>query len=250
MCDPASALALSSLAVGVASSAYSYSQSNNQANQAASLANRNAELERNQQIEAYNAQQAQQRVELDRQAQDAAVQWERTSAQREAQYGAEDAQYRQLDKQTQAASSTAAVRAAEGGAGGLSVQSLMSDYIRQEMDSRLALDTERNSVALGGSNNFADYSTGQQRAYQDYNTNAATQARGINYGLQSGNYSLQNNLLRINDSRQTLATTGLNMASSAVSSGAMYYSMKQPTVAPNRLNSYSAAKTSTPKASL
>jgi hypothetical protein len=237
MCLPVAALAVASLAIGAASSAYSYYQSNQQANQAASLATQNQQLQQNAQVEQYNAAVAQQQTEFERQSQDASLQYQRSINERSAKIAANDAQYAQLDKATRDAASTASVRAAEGGVGGLSVDALMSDYWRGEMDSRLALDTERNSIAMQGSNNYYDYKTGQNRAVQDYNTNATNQYKNLQYAQQSGNYAYQNNLLRINDSRQTLAQTGLNLASSAVNSGAMYYQLKTPSAGPSRLPS-------------
>jgi hypothetical protein len=235
MCLPVAALAAASLAIGAASSAYSYYQSNQQANQAASLAAQNQQLQQNAQVDQYNAAVTQQRTELERQSQDASLQYQRSLNERNAKIAANDAQYAQLSKTTREAASTASVRAAEGGVGGMSVDALMSDYWRGELDSRLALDTERNSIAMQGSNNYYDYNTGQSRAYADYNTNAANQYKNLQYGQQSSTYAYQNNLLRINDSRQTLAQTGLNIASSAVNSGAMAYQLKNPQVAPSRL---------------
>lgn len=235
MCVPAAALAIGSLAIGAASSVYSYIQSNQQADQAASLAAQNQQLQQNAQLDQYNAAVAQQQIEFQRQSEDASIQYQRSLNERNAKIAANDAQYAQLSKVTREAASTTSVRAAEGGVGGLSVDSLMSDYWRGELDSRLALDTERNSIAMQGSNNYYDYTTGQKRAVQDFNTNAENQYKNYQYAKQSGNYAYQNNLLRINDSRQTLAQTGLNIASSAVNSGAMFYQLKQPTAGPSRL---------------
>jgi hypothetical protein len=224
-----------SLAIGAASSLYSYQQSNQQADAAASLAAQNQQLQQNAQVEQYNAAVTQQRIELERQSQDASLQYQRALNERNAKITTNDAQYTQLSKATREAASTAAVRAAEGGVGGLSVDALMSDYWRGELDSRLALDTDRNSIAMQGSNSLYDFKTGQTRAYDDFNTNASNQYKNLQYAQKSGNYAYQNNLLRINDSRQTLAQTGLNIASSAVNSGAMYYQLKQPSAGPSRL---------------
>jgi hypothetical protein len=235
MCEPATILAVSSFAVAAASSAYSAYQTNQQANQASSLAQQNYDLERKQQLEVYDAQVKQQQIEYDRQAQDASLQYQRTMEQRNAQVDAENAQYAQLSKQYQAASSTSAVRAAEGGVGGASVDALMSDYWRQELDSRLALDTERNAINMQASNNYLDYKTGQSRAAQDFLTNSKNQYNTLNYGLQSGNLNLSNQLLRINDSRTTVPQLGLNLASSAISSADTYYRLKPPTAGPSRL---------------
>lgn len=237
MCEPATIIAVSSLAIGAASSAYSYYQSNQQANQAASLAQQNYDLERQQQLAIYNQQVQQQQLEYDRQAQDAALQYQRSLTDRNMKLSAQDAQYEQMSRQYAGAASTAAVRAAEGGVGGLSVDALMSDYFRQELDSRLALDTERNSIAMQGSNNYYDYKTGIERTNQDFQTNSKNQYNTLQYALQSGNFGLQNQMLRINDSRQTLAQTGLNIASSAVNSGAMYYQLKPPSAGESRLPS-------------
>lgn len=234
MCEPVS---LSMLAIGAASSIYSYYQSNQQANQASSLAQQNYDLERQQQIDIYNAQVEQQRVEYDRQAQDAALQYQRALTQRSSQIDAQNAQYAQMSRQYQSASSTAAARAAEAGVGGLSVDALMSDYWRQELDSRLALDTERNAIDMQASNNYYDYNTGQERNRKDYLTNSQNQYNTFKYSLQSGNLGLQNQMLKINDARTTLPQLGLNLASSAVSSAETYYRIKPPTSGPSRLPS-------------
>lgn len=235
MCEPATIIAASSLAIGAASSVFSYVQSNQQADAAASLAQQNYDLERKQQIEIYNAQVEQQRLEYDRQARDAALQYQRSLTQQNAQIEAQNAQYSQLSRQYQGASSTAAARAAEAGVGGLSVDALMSDYWRQELDSRLALDTERNSVNMQGSNNYLDYKTGQERAREDYLTSSKNQYNTYNYSLQSGNLALQNNMLKINDSRTSPIQLGLNLASSTVDSAGLYYKLKPPTAGPSRI---------------
>jgi hypothetical protein len=242
MCEPASIIAVSSLAIGAASSAYSYYQSNQQANQASSLAQQSYDVERQQQTEIYNAQVRQQQIEYDRQAQDASLQYQRAMQQRNAQVDAQNAQYQQLSRQSQAASSTSLARAAEAGVGGLSVDALMSDYWRQELDSRLALDTERNAIDLQASNNYYDVKTGQERAREDYLTNSKNQYNTFKYGIESGNLGLANQMLKINDARTSTAQLGLNLASSAVSSADTYYRLKQPTPTASRLPSKSTAK--------
>jgi hypothetical protein len=242
MCEPASIIAVSSLAIGAASSAYSYYQSNQQANQAAGLAQQSYDLERQQQIEIYNAQVKQQQIEYDRQAQDSSLQYQRAMQQRNAQVDAQNAQYSQLSRQSQAASSTSLARAAEAGVGGLSVDALMSDYWRQELDSRLALDTERNAIDMQASNNYYDYKTGKERNQADFVTNSKNQYNTFKYGIESGNLGLQNQMLKINDARTSTAQLGLNLASSAVSSADSYYRLKQPTPTASRLPSKSTAK--------
>jgi hypothetical protein len=239
MCEPTSitmaALAVGSFAVSAYSAYNQYTTSNQQADNSSYLAYQNAALERQQQIEIYNAEVAAQQQEYDRQSQDAALQYQRTLNQQSLELAAQDSQYQLLSKKTNEAASTAAVRAGEGGVGGLSVDALMSDYYRQELDSRLALDTDRNSIAMKGSNNYYDYTTGQTRLNENMKTNSKNLYSNLEYGLKSGNFSLLNNINRINDSRVSPTTTGLNIASSALSSGAMYYSARNPSVAPSRI---------------
>lgn len=241
MCEPVS-ISLASLAIGAASSAYSYYQSNQQANQAASLAQQSYDLQRQQQIEIYNAQVEQQKIEYDRQAADASMQYQRAMNQRAAQIDAQNAKYSQLSREYQGASSTSLARAAEAGVGGLSVDALMSDYWRQELDSRLALDTERNAIDMQASNNYYDYKTGQERNREDFVTNSKNQYATFKYGIESGNLGLQNQMLKINDARTSTAQLGLNLASSAVSSADSYYRLKSPTPTASRLPSKSTAK--------
>lgn len=235
MCEPASIIAVTSLAIGAASSVYAYQQSNQQANQAASLAQQSYDLERQQQTDIYNAQVKQQQIEYDRQAADASLQYQRAMQQRASQVDAQTAQYQQLSRQSQAASSTSAARAAEAGVGGLSVDALMSDYWRQELDSRLALDTERNAIDMQASNNYYDYKTGSERNQDDYLTNSKNQYAAYKYGYESNNIGLQNQMLKINDARTSSAQLGLNLASSAVSSADTYYRLKTPKATDSRL---------------
>jgi hypothetical protein len=242
MCEPASIIAVTSLAIGAASSAYSYYQSNQQANQAASLAQQTYDLERRQQIEIYNSQVKQQQLEYDRQASDASLQYQRAMQQRNAQVDAQNAQYQQLSRQSQAASSTSLARAAEAGVGGLSVDALMSDYWRQELDSRLALDTERNAIDMQASNNFYDYKTGQDRNRTDFVTGSKNQYATYKYGIESGNLGLSNQMLKINDARTSTTQLGLNLGSSLVTSADTYYRLKQPSPTASRLPSKSTAK--------
>jgi len=235
MCVPVAALAVASLAIGAASSAYSYYQSNQQANQAANLAQQNYDLEQKQRAEIYNAQVQQQQLEYDRQSQDASLQYQRAMNQQQSKLNAENAQYDQLSRQYQSASSTAMARAAEGGVGGLSVDALMSDYYRQELDSRLALDTERNSIAQQGSNNYYDYKSGVERTNQDFITNSKNQYNTSIYSNQAANLGLQNQMLKINDSRTSPVQLGLNLASSATDSAGLYYKLKSPDVSASRI---------------
>jgi hypothetical protein len=241
MCEPVS-IAAASLAIGVASSAYSYYQSNQQANQAAALAQQGYDLERKQQIEIYNAQVQQQQLEYDRQAADASLQYQRAMQQRDAQANAQNAQYAQLSRQYRDAASTSAARAAEGGVGGVSVDALMSDYWRQELDSRLALDTERNAIDMQASNNFYDYKTGQERNREDFMTNSKNQYTTLDYAFKSGSLGLSNQMLKINDARTSVPQLGLNLASSAVSSADTYYRLKTPTPTASRLPAKSTSK--------
>jgi hypothetical protein len=240
MCDVsliAVGLTLASAAVGTYSALESQKQSNKQADTASALAQQNYNLEAQRRDEVYADQVAAQQLDYERQSTDAALQYQRGLNLEANQLNAQDAQYALLSKKTNEAASTAAVRAGEGGVGGLSVDTMMSDYYRQELDSRLALDTDRNSIAMQGSNSYYDYKTGQTRLNQDYTTSSKNMYTNLMYGSKSGDFSFQNNMNRINDSRISNQQTGLSIASTALNSGASYYSMTKPSVSPSRLPS-------------
>jgi hypothetical protein len=223
-------------AIGAASTAYQYYQSNQQANQAVSLAQQQYDLQYKQQNEIYQQQRQQEQLQYQRASADGLLQLQRDQQARAIKYDELARQNQLQDQKIMGAESTASVRAAEGGVGGVSVDALMSDYWRQALDARYNMESDINNVRLEGANNLADYGTQSRRNYDDYLRNDKTLYTNFQYSLQSLGLSTQSEYARINDSRMSPITAGLNIASSAVNAAGMGYKMSDPSVTPRNLS--------------
>jgi len=240
MCAPI-AIPIAMFAISAASTAYSYYQSNQQANQAASLAQQQYDLQYKQQNEIYKQQRQQEQLAYERASADGLLQLQRDQQNRAIKGDELNRQNELQNLKLQQASASSAVRATEGGVGGLSVDALMSDYWRQSLDARYNLDADKYNVALEGSNNMADFGTQSRRNYDDYLRNDKNLYTNFQYSLQSLGLSNQSEVARINDSRMSPITAGLNIASSAVNAAGMGYKMSDPSVTPRMLSTTGAS---------
>ena len=231
MCAPL-AIPIAMFAISAASTAYQYYQSNQQANQASSLAQQQYDLQAKQQQEIYQQQRQQEQLQYERASADGILQLQRDQQARAIKVDQLNRQNELQNNKIQAAEASAAVRAAEGGVGGLSVDALMSDYWRQSLDARYNLEADRYTVALEGSNNMADYGVQTRRNYDDYLRNDKNLYTNFQYSMQSLGLGTQSEFARINDSRMSPVTAGLNIASSAVNAAGMAYKMSDPSVTP------------------
>jgi hypothetical protein len=234
MCD-ATTLFVASLAISAASTGYSYYTSNQQADQAAGLAQQQYDLQYKQQQEIYNQQREQEQLALERASQDGLTQLARDQNARAIKIEQLSHQNDLQNTKIQSAQSTASVMAAEGGVGGLSVDALMSDYWRQSLDSRYSLESDTNNILMEGSNNTVDYNTQSRRNYDDYLRNDKNLYTNFQYNLQSLGLGTQSEFARINDARMSPITAGLSFASSAVNSAGLYNATKDPDITPRTL---------------
>lgn len=113
--------------------------------------------------------------------------------------GAINTDYQNVARKTKESAATALTRAAEGGVGGLSVNYLLADYVQQEYDSRLALDTENRYLAQDYNTQLRDVGRQLGRANESTALQQSIDAREFIRRSTAMRQETTMNLAQIND---------------------------------------------------
>jgi len=175
MCDFGLTAALITVASTAATTYVSYQQQQQaseadatQANYLSMLERQRSEMEAIQMQQVFSEQQAAQLLSMQYMMEDATRSLQNTDLEFNRQISAMDSEARQVSKAYKEASSTALVRAAEGGVGGLSVSALLADYARNEYSDRMVMEREKGFLLADYEQNTSDVRTQLLRAKESY----------------------------------------------------------------------------------
>jgi hypothetical protein len=206
MCDFGLSAALITVAATAATSYVSYQQSQqaaasseNQANYLSMLEQQRANMEAMQAQQIFSEQQAAQLLSMQYMMEDATRSLQNTDEEFNRQIMAMDAETRQVGKAYKEASSTALVRAAEGGVGGLSVAALLADYARNEYSDRMVMEREKGFLLDDYERSSGDIRTQLARAKESYDTQYGFDYNQLQRQLAANAMGSSFNMARIND---------------------------------------------------
>ena len=175
MCDFGLTAALITVASTAATTYVSYQQQQQaaeadttQANYLSMLERQRSEMEAIQMQQVFSEQQAAQLLSMQYMMEDATRSLQNTDLEFNRQISAMDSEARQVGKAYKEASSTALVRASEGGVGGLSVSALLADYARNEYSDRMVMEREKGFLLADYEQNTSDVRTQLLRAKESY----------------------------------------------------------------------------------
>jgi hypothetical protein len=257
MCDYGLSAALISVAATAATTYVSYQQqqqaassSETQADYLTMLEQQRANLESMQMQQVFSEQQAAQLRSMQYMMEDATRSLENTDTEFNRQIEAMDFESRQVGKAYKEASSTARVRAAEGGVGGLSVAALLADYARNEYSDRMVMEREKGYLLDDYERNASDVKTQLDRARDSYAMQYRFDYNQLQRQVASGSLGSTFNQARINDPSQMAQRPNL-FASFLTAAGGMasaanqvdYKGLNQALTPPKRTPTTSPTKT-------
>ena len=209
MCDFGLTAALITVASTAATTYVSYQQqqeaaqsSEQQAMYLSMLERQRANMESIQMQQVFSEQQAAQLLNMQYMMEDATRSLQNTDLQFNRQISAMDSEARQISKAYKESSSTALVRAAEGGVGGLSVSALLADYARNEYSDRMVMEREKGFLLDDYERNTGDVSTQLLRAKESYDMQYGFDYNQLQRGIAANTMGSSFNLARINDTSQ------------------------------------------------
>lgn len=206
MCDYGLSAALITVAATAATTYVSYQQqqqaaqsSETQARYLSMLERQRADMEALQAQQIFSEQQAAQLMSMRYMMEDATRSLENTSEEFNRQITAMNADSKQIGKAYKEASSTALVRAAEGGVGGLSVAALLADYAKNEYSDRMVMEREKGYLLDDYERGADDIRTQLARAKESYNMQYRFDYNQLQRQLAANSMGSTFNLARIND---------------------------------------------------
>jgi hypothetical protein len=209
MCDFGLTAALITVASTAATTYVSYQQQQQaseadatQANYLSMLERQRSEMEAIQMQQIFSEQQAAQLLSMQYMMEDATRSLQNTDLEFNRQISAMDSEARQVSKAYKEASSTALVRAAEGGVGGLSVSALLADYARNEYSDRMVMEREKGFLLDDYERNTGDVRTQLLRAKESYDMQYSFDYNQLQRGIAANAMGSSFNLARINDPSQ------------------------------------------------
>lgn len=257
MCDYGLSAALISVAATAATTYVSYQQqqqaassSEAQAKYLTMLERQRANMEAMQAQQIFSEQQAAQLLSMQYMMEDATRSLENTDEEFNRQIKAMDYESRQVGKAYKEASSTALVRAAEGGVGGMSVAALLADYARNEYSDRMVMEKEKGYLLDDYERNASDVKTQLDRAQEAYAMQYRFDYNQLQRQLMANSMGSTFNLARINDpsameQRPNLFASYLTAAGGIASAANQvdYKGLSQALTPPKRTPTSSPTKT-------
>jgi hypothetical protein len=206
MCDYGLSAALITVAATAATTYVSYQQQQQassadatQAKYLSMLEQQRANMEAIQAQQLFSEQQAAQLLSMQYMMEDATKSLQNTDLEFNRQLEAMNMEAKQVSKGYKEASSTALVRAAEGGVGGLSVAALLADYARNEYSDRMVMEREKGFLLDDYERGATDIRTQLSRAKESYDMQYRFDYNQLQRQVSANAMGSSFNMARIND---------------------------------------------------